>query len=163
MTTLNQIGLTLYGVAGVPATNNKAGFEALSFVQLGGVQMLPSFGVTHTNIDVSDLGTGFTEGVKGPATGNDSTFTYHGIPTASGIATAITAANAQAGAYSLKIVRGSGTDSGNGPAPVAGDVVQYAQGYLHTYVLNPKDDTSFEGGTISFKQNAVTVDDVQPA
>lgn len=163
MTTANQIGLTLYGVAGVPATNDDAGFEALTFVQLKGTQMLPKFGVTHSNIDVSDLGTGFTSGVKGAASGNDSTFTFHGTGADTGIATAIVAANAQSGLYSLKIVRGSGTDSGDGPAPVAGDVVQYAQGYLHTYDLNEKDDSSFEGGTISFKQNDFTVDDVEPA
>jgi hypothetical protein len=163
MTTANQIGLTLYGVAGLPATNNKAGFEALTFVQLKGTQMLPSFGVTHGNIDVSDLGTGFTSGVKGAATGSDSTFTFHGTGADTGVATAIVAANNEAGLYSLKIVRGTGTDSGDGPAPVAGDVVQYAQGYLHSYVLNPKDDASFEGGTINFKQNDVTVDDVEPS
>jgi hypothetical protein len=163
MTTANQIGLTLYGVAGLPATNNKAGFEALTFVQLKGTQMLPSFGVTHGNIDVSDLGTGFTSGVKGAATGSDSTFTFHGTGADTGVATAIVAANNEAGLYSLKIVRGTGTDSGDGPAPVAGDIVQYAQGYLHSYVLNPKDDASFEGGTINFKQNDVTVDDVEPS
>jgi hypothetical protein len=163
MTTANQIGLTLYGVAGVPATNNTAGFEALTFVQLKGAQMLPLFGVTHANIDVSDLGTGFTSGVKGAGTGNDSTFTYHGSGADTGVATAIVAANSQAGLYSFKIVRGSGTDSGDGPAPVAGDVVSYAQGYCHTFALNPKDDTSFEGGTIGFKQNEITVDSVEPS
>jgi hypothetical protein len=163
MTTANQIGLTLYGVPGTPATNNTAGFEALTWVQLKGTQMLPSFGVTHANIDVSDLGTGFTSGVKGAATGNDSTFTFHGSGADTGIATAIVAANAQAGLYSLKIVRGSGTDTGDGPAAVAGDVVSYATGYLHTHALNEKDDSSFEGATISFKQNDFTVDDVEPA
>ena len=163
MTTNNQIGLTLYGVPGTPATNNKAGMEALTFVQLKGHQMAPSFGVTHANIDVPDLGTGFTSGVKGAATGNDSTFTYHGDGTDTGIATAIVAANAQAGLYTLKIVRGSGADTGDGPAPVAGDVVSYATGYLHTHALNEKNDSSFEGGTISFKQNDLTVDDVEPS
>jgi len=162
MTTNNNIGLTLYGVAGSPATNNKAGFEALTWVQLKGTQSLPVFGVTHNNIDVSDLGTGFTSGVKGAATGKDTTLTYHGDGTDTGIATAIVAANAQSGVYSLKIVRGSGTDGGDGPAPVAGDVVQYAHGYLHTYEENPKDDSSFEGASINFKQNAATVDDVEP-
>jgi hypothetical protein len=163
MTTSNQIGLTLYGVAGVPATNDAAGFEALTFVQLKQTQLLPSFGVTHGNIDVSDLGTGFTSGVKGAATGNDTTFTFHGTGADTGIATAIVAANGQDGLYSLKIVRGSGTDAGDGPAPVAGDVVSYAQGYLHTLALNPKDDSSFEGGTINFKQNDVTVNATEPA
>jgi hypothetical protein len=163
MTTANQIGLTLYGVAGTPATNNKAGMEALTFVQLKGTQMLPAFGVTHANIDVSDLGTGFTSGVKGAATGNDSTFTFHGTGADTGIATAIVAADDAAGLYTLKIVRGSGTDSGDGPAPVTGDVVSYATGYLHTHALNEKNDTSFEGATISFKQNDFTVNDVEPA
>jgi hypothetical protein len=163
MTTANQIGLTLYGVAGAPATNNAAGFEALTWVQLKGTQSLPIFGVTHNNIDVSDLGTGFTSGVKGAGSGNDSTFTYHGDGTDTGIATAIVAANGQDGIYSLKIVRGSGTDTGDGPAPVTGDVVEYAHGYLHTFAPNAKDDTSFEGGTINFKQNAATVTDAEPA
>jgi hypothetical protein len=163
MTTNNQIGLTLYGVAGLPATNNTAGFEALTWVQLLKTQELPVFGTTHANIDVSDLGVGFTAGVKGPATGNDSTLVFFGPGTDTGMATALVAADAQSGSYSLKIVRGSGTDSGNGPAPVAGDAVEYAQGYLHTFAPNPKNDTSNEGGTISFKQNAATIKDVEPS
>jgi len=163
MTDKSNIGLTLYGVAGSPATNNKAGFEALTMVQLKGTIQLPVFGVTHNNIEVSDLGTGFTTGIKGAATGKDVSFTYHGDGTDTGIATAIVAAGSTSGLYSLKIVHGSGTDTGDGPAPVAGDVVQYAHGYLHMYEENPKDDTSFQGGSINFKQNAVTVDDVEPS
>ena len=161
--TNNNIGLTLYGVAGAPATNDKAGFEALTMIQLKGTQTLPVFGVSHNNIDVADLGTGFTSGVKGAATGKDTTFTYHGDGADTGIATAITAANEQAGVFSLKIVRGSGDDTGDGPASTAGDVVQYAHGYMHSYEQNAKDDSSFEGATINFKQNAATVDDVEPA
>ena len=88
---------------------------------------------------------------------------YHGSGADTGIATAIVAAVDKAGLYTLKIVRGSGTDSGDGPAPVAGDVVQYAQGYLHTYAENAKDVNTNEGGTISFMQNAFTVDDVEPS
>jgi hypothetical protein len=163
MTTANQIGLTLYGVAGLPSANTSTAFEALTMLQLKGTQMLPSFGVTHNNIPVTDLGTGFISGVKGPATGNDSTFTYHGDGTDTGIATALVAAGADDGLYSLKIVRGTGTDSGDGPAPVTGDVVEYAQGYLHTFVPNPKDDSSFEGGSISFFQNAKTITATEPA
>jgi hypothetical protein len=163
MTTSNQIGITLYGVAGVPSANTSTAFEALTFVQLKKTQLLPNFGVTHSNIDVSDLGTGFTSGVKGAGTGNDSPFTFHGDGADTGMATAIVAAGADAGLYSLKIVKGTGTDSGDGPAPVTGDVVEYAQGYLHTFVLNPKDDASFEGGSINFKQNAKTITATEPA
>lgn len=163
ITNKNNIGLTLYGVAGVPATNNSAGFEALTWVQLKGTQSLPVLGVTHNNIDVADLGTGFTAGVKGAATGKDTQLMYRGDGTDTGVATAIVAAREKAGLYSLKIVHGSGTDAGDGPAPVAGDAVEYAHGYLHTYEENPKDDTSFAGATINFKQNDFTVDAVEPS
>jgi len=163
MTDKSNIGLTLYGVAGLPATNNTAGFEALTFVQLKGIQTIPVFGITHSNIDVPDTATGLTGGVKGAAIGKDVAMTYRGDGTDTGIATAIVAAGVRPGSYSLKIVHGSGTDAGDGPAPVAGDVVQYAQGYLHAYEENPKDDTTFQGGSINFKQNAITVDDVQPS
>jgi hypothetical protein len=163
MTTENQIGLTLYGVAGLPSANTSTAFEALTWVQLKKTQLLPSFGVTHSNIDVSDLGTGFTSGVKGPGTGNDSPFTFHGTGSDTGMATAKTAADGDGGLYSLKIVRGTGTDTGDGPAPVTGDVVEYAQGYVHTLVLNEKSDTSFEGGSINFKQNAKTITSTEPA
>jgi hypothetical protein len=162
MTDKNNIGLTLYGVAGAPATNDKAGFEALSWVQLKGIQEIPVFGVTHNNIDVPDTATGFIAGVKGAATGKDVAMTYRGDGTDTGIATAIVAAGEADGLYSLKIVHGSGADTGDGPAPVAADVVQYAQGYLHTYEENAKNDTTFQGGSINFKQNKITVDDVEP-
>ena len=163
MTTNNNIGLTLWGANAAPATNDAAGFAALTWGQLKGVQSLPVFGVTHGGIDVEDLATGFTSGVKGPASGNDSALTYHGDGTDTGVATAIVAAVDKAGIYSLKIVRGSGADAGDGPAPVTGDVVQYAHGYLHTYADNAKDNSTHEGGTISFKQNDFTVDDVEPS
>jgi hypothetical protein len=163
MVTSNQIGLTLFGVAGNPALNTGASFAALTFLQLKKTQLLPAFGVTHANIDVSDLGTGFTSAVKGAATGNDTTFTFHGDGLDAGMVSALLAAGGQDGLFSLKIVRGTGADTGDGPAPVLGDGVEYAQGYLHSFVPNPKDDSSFEGGTISFKQNAPTIKATQPA
>jgi hypothetical protein len=160
--TESNIGLTLWGVAGAPATNNAAGFEALTWVQLKGMDNLPVFGVTHANNDVRDIATGFTSGNKGAATGKDTSFTYNGDGTDTGVATAITAAETRPGTYSLKTVRGSGTDAGDGPAPASGDPVQYAQGYLHTYEENPKDDSTNEGASINFKQNAPTVVATQP-
>ena len=159
----NNIGVTLWGVAGAPATNNAAGFEALAWVQLKKTQTLPVFGVSHSNIDVPDLSTGFTSGVKGAGSGRDTTFTYHGDGTDTGIASAIVAANDQDGIFSLKIVRGSGTDAGDGPAPVTGDAVEYAHGYLHSYEPNQGSDSSHQGGSINFKQNAATVTATEPA
>lgn len=163
MATENNIGVTLWGVAGAPSANTTTGFEALTWVQLKGHQTLPVFGVSHSNIDVPDLSTGFTSGVKGAASGRDTTFTFHGDGTDTGIATAITAAADNDGIYSLKIVRGSGTDTGDGPAPTTGDAVQYAHGYLHSYEENQGSDSTHEGGSINFKQNAATVTGTEPA
>ena len=163
MTDKSNIGLTLYGVSGNPATNNKAGMESLTFVQLKGVIDIPVFGVTHNSIAVPDTATGFDGSVKGAASGKDVPFTYRGDGTDTGIATAIVAAGIRPGSFTLKIVVGTGADSGDGPIPVTGDVVQYAQGYLHNYEENAKNGTTFQGGSINFMQTAITVDDVEPS
>lgn len=159
----NFIGKTLWGAVGAPATNDDTGFEALTWVQLKGHQTLPVFGVSHSNIDVPDLSTGFTSGVKGAGSGRDTTFTYHGDGTDTGIAAAIAAAADQDGIYSLKTVKGTGTDAGFGPAPTTGDAVEYAHGYLHTHEPNAGSDSTHEGGSINFKQNAPTVTATEPA
>mgnify|MGYP003641893858 CR=1 FL=1 len=164
MTTKNFIGVTLWGAAGVPASNAAVGgFDDLTWVQLKGHQSLPVFGVSHSNIDVEDLSTGFASGVKGMGSGRDTTFTYHGDGADTGITNAITAADGDQGLFSLRIARGSGTDVGNGPAIETGDVVSYAQGYLHSHELNAGSGSSNQGGTINFKQNAVAIAGTVPA
>jgi len=163
MATKNHIGVTLWGVAGAPADNTDTAFAAQTWVQLKGHQTLPVFGVSHSNTDVPDLSTGFSSGVKGMASGRDTQFTFHGDGSDTGIATAVDAANEQQGIYSLKIVRGTGVDTGDGPAPAPDDVVEYAHGYLHSFEGNQGDGSSHEGGSISFKQNAPTIKGTQPA
>ncbi len=157
----SHIGKTIYVAAAVPATNTKIGFEALTWVKVEGVQTLPQLGVSHSNIDVPDLQTGFTAGIKGAGTGNDSTATFRDVPADPGQEDVRDLANAGGtlGAGSIKIVKGSGVDQ----APATGDPVQYAQGYFHSYIEIQGDDTSHEGFSVNFKQNALTVDDVNPA
>ena len=161
--TRSNIGKTLYIATALPANNDAASFEALTWVQVKGVQTLPSLGITHGGIDVSDLGTGFTRGIKGAASGKDSTFTFHKIDGDAGQASAKERAEEAAGLGAIKIVAGSGTDSGHGPAPVAGDPVEYAQGYFHSFEKNEGSDTTHEGASVSFKQNAISVEATQPA
>lgn len=157
----SHIGKTIYFAASLPATNNAAGFEALTWVKVSGVQVLPQLGVSHANIDVPDVETGFTTGLKGAATGNDSTMSFRDVPSDTGQANIRTAADAggDGGAGSIKIVDGSGTDN----APATGDPVQYAQGYVHSYVEIQGDTTTHEGFSVNFKQNAVTIDATEPA
>ena len=63
------------------------------------------------------------------------------------------------GSISTKIATGTGT----GNAVVAGDKVQYAQGYGHSYVEVQGDNSTHEGFSVNFKQNAVTIDATEPA
>lgn len=157
----SHIGKTIYVAEALPASNDAAGFAALTWVKVNGVQTLPQLGVSHANIDVPDLQTGLTTGIKGAGSGNDSTMTFRMVASDAGQEDVRNRANAggTSGAASIKIVKGSGTNQ----APVTGDPVQYAQGYLHSYVEIQGDDSSHEGFSVNFKQNALTVDATEPA
>ena len=159
MATQNNIGKTLYISAALPATNDDTGFEALTWTKVNGVQSLPQLGVSGANIDVPDLQTGFTAGVKGAMSGNESSCAFRTVASDTGQALVETTANSPNGDVSVKIVDGSGTNQ----APVSGDPVQYAQGYFNSYLENQGDTTTHEGFSVSFKQNDFTVDDTEPA
>lgn len=156
----SHIGKTIYVAAALPATNDAAGFEALTWVKINGVQTLPQLGVSHGNIDVPDLQTGFTQGIKGAGLGNDSTATFRDVPADAGQEDVRDLANAGGtlGVGSIKIVKGSGVSQ----APATGDPVQYAQGYFHSYIEIQGDGSTHEGFSVNFKQNALTVDATNP-
>ena len=157
----SHIGKTIYISPAVPATNDAAGFAALTWTKVSGVQTLPQLGVSHSNIDVPDLQTGFTAGVKGAGTGNDSTMSFRDVPADTGQTNirGLADAGGTLGFGSIKIVKGSGVAQ----APVAGDPVQYAHGYFHSFVEIQGDDSTHEGFSVNFKQNALTVDATEPA
>jgi len=153
------IGKTLWVALALPATNTASAFAALTWVQVKGVQTLPQFGISHNAIDVPDLQSGLTTGIKGAATGNDSTATFRIVASDTGQGHMKTLADAQSGVCSLRIVKGSGTDN----APASGDPVEYAQGFLHSYLPVQGDDTNHEGFSVNFRQNAATVVSTIPA
>lgn len=155
------IGTTLYISTTLPATNDAAGFAALTWTKVNGLQTAPQFGVSHNDIPVPDLQTGFTSGVKGAGTGNDSTMTFRAVAGDTGQAALRTAADAggDGGNIAVKVGIGSGTAQ----ALVTGDPVQYAQGYVHSYVENQRTDSTHEGFSVNFRQNALTIEDTEPA
>ncbi len=157
--TKSFIGRTIYVVAVVPATNNAAGFEALTWVKAGGPQVLPQLGVTHSLTDVPDLESGFTAALKGAGAGTDTTATFRNVPSDAGQAILKTAAHDGDGLMSVKIVDGSGVNQ----APVTGDPVEYAHGIAHSYQPNQGDTTTHEGFTVGFRQNDLTVEGTEPA
>lgn len=159
MVTRNHIGKTIYVAAAIPATNDAAGFEALTWAKVAGLQVLPQFGVSHSNIQVPDLESGFTRGVKGAGEGMESTMTFADIGSVDpGQAIIQTASDGGRGLLSVKVVRGTGVLN----APVSGDAVVYAQGYAHSYMRMQGDTTTHEGFTAAYHQNDFTVYATQP-
>jgi uncharacterized Zn-binding protein involved in type VI secretion len=161
MSTGSHIGKRLFIAQALPATNNEVGFDALTWVEVKGVQVLPQLGVSHAAIDVPDLASGFTQGLKGAGTGNDSTMTVRKIAADAGQLDVRELADVggQSASGSIKIVKATGTlDTGGVPAVQTGDAVQYAQGFFHSYIEIQGDTTTHEGFSVNFRQNAVTVD-----
>lgn len=156
--TPNHIGDTIWYALALPATNNKEGFEALTWVEAVGHQTLPQFGITHAMIEVKDLKTGFTAASKGAAQGVDTTMAFRGISGSTAQAALQETADDNDGEISLKVVKGSGPKN----APATGDPVKYAQGILHSNQPNKGDDTTHEGFSVNFRQNDFTIEDVHP-
>lgn len=161
MATKSNIGKTIYYSATLPATNDAAGYEALTWTKIEYPVSAPQFGYTHETIDIPDLTTGRRNGVKGAGTGADSQMAFRidsgALTTAQ--AAVKTIADSPQGQIALKIGRGSGA----GAALQTGDPVQYAQGFVHSYIENEMTDATYEGFSVSFRQNDLTVVDTEPA
>lgn len=151
----------IFVTAGVPATNDAAGFEALSWTRVEHPVTGPSFGLTHANIDIPNLETGFTEGAKGAGSGQDSTMSFANVTGDAGQALLKTLAEAggASGYGSIKIARILVAEGD----PATGAAVQYATGYFHSYTENAADTTSYEGFSANFKQNAPAINATEPA
>lgn len=143
-----------------PATNDAAGFEALTWVRVAHPVTGPSFGLTHANIDVPNLETGFTLGAKGAGSGTDSTMSFATVADDQGQADLKTLGEAggASGYGSVKIARIATANA----EPASGAAVQYATGYFHSYTENAADTTSYEGFSVNFKQNAPAILDTEP-
>jgi len=157
----NYIGDILYVAKALPAANTTTAFEALTWVKVAGIQMLPKFGLTHNVIDVDDLETGITTGEKGMASGVEATVTVREIVGDAGQQDLIDQALDSAGTASFKIVR-KPSGAGTPPVPATGDKVEYAQGFIHSYQPNDNNGQSNTGFTVTFRQNMVTVYGTQP-
>ena len=150
----------IFVTAGVPTTNDAAGFEALTWTRVAHPVTGPSFGLTHANIDVPNLETGFTLGAKGAGSGIDSTMSFANVASDTGQALLKTLGEAGGaeGYGSIKLAR----IETPGGAVLPGAAVEYATGYFHSFTENAADTTSYEGFSVNFKQNAPAVKDTEP-
>lgn len=157
--TKSHIGKSVYFSDELPATNDKAGFEALSWTEIAGFQGGAQFGFDNADIDAPDLKTGITRRQKGMGTGASSTLSFRkDSDDTTGQPGIKELADATGSVGSIKIGRGSGTDN----ALASGDPVQYAQGYFKSYTLMEASGTTHEGFTVVFQQNLPHIDDVEP-
>lgn len=162
----NNIGATLWVANALPATNDAAGFEALTWTQVSVLVEEPQFGRAAEMTDAPNLSTGFTGAIKGAGSGAESEIIvrYDAAATQTGYDLLKTVAQSLNGSCSLKIGYGSGAfDEITGPALVSGDEVIYAQGVAGSYLRNKGTTTSYKGYTVSFRQNADEVEATQPA
>ena len=156
--TKTHIGKQVFAAAGIPATNDDTGFEALTWVRVNGFVGGFQLGFEANNIDIPDLAEGITLGAKGMRSGNDSTASFRNVASDTGQTNVKGYANDASSAHSVKIISaGVNVDAATGGA------VQYAQGYFHSFLENEIAEGGYEGFSVNFKQNAATVNGTEPA
>jgi len=121
--TRTHLGKQVWVADGVPATNDAAGFAALTWIRVNGFVGGFQLGFAASNIDIPDLAEGITLGAKGMRTGNDSTGNFRNVASDAGQEDVKGYADDETSGHSLKIISaGAGVDA------ETGDAVQYAQG-----------------------------------
>lgn len=154
----NYIGSTLYASAAIPATNDAAGFEALTWTKVNKNTTLPTFGFTHSLITADPLESGITEKVKGMGVGQASDVACVLVDADAGQGILRTTARDSQGNMSFKVGFGSGAAN----ALVTGDEVIYAQGISHSYREVEGNGTTSRGFTSTFDQTLVEVNATEP-
>lgn len=164
MATRNNIGKTIYFSATLPANNDEASLEALTWIQLEYPITLPQFGVTHATIDIPSL-SGFTSGVKGAGSGVDTqgSCEIRESALAAGQDAFRAICDSVDGDIALKIGSGTGAITDSGLTLTEGDTVEYAVGFVHSYQEAQATNDSYESFLYNFKQNALTVKSTEPA
>ena len=139
----NFIGSIVSVAAGVPATFDDAGYEALTWVVVGGLVSAPTPGVETATIDVPDLTTGFTKREKGASIGRETEMAFRDVPGNAGQANIKTyAAPAYGTEVSVRLVLPNGTLTHI-----------YMSGIMYSYMINEGTTESYRGFVVTFSQN----------
>lgn len=141
---------TLEIATGVPATFDKAGCEALTYVNIAGLIEAPAFQTTHSDINIPALD-GRTKIEKGGEVGNPSSIVFSEVASDPGQAAVLAACRAR-GEYTVRWT-----------PPGAGADVTYASGILKDYAPNKPTNSSYAGATCQFVPNYTPVTTTAPA
>lgn len=142
----SNIGTTVFIATGVPGTFDSTGYEALTWVKIERAEMVGSFSIEDSIIDVPDLETGVTRAIKGARAGTVVPIPYVFLDGDAGQAALKAAAEAREGEYSLKIVAPDGAR------------VEAASGIAYSFIKNERSTTSYEGASAQFRTNYVPVE-----
>jgi hypothetical protein len=149
----SYIGSIVSVAAAVPATFDKAGYEALTWVVVAGPVVAPVPGWDTSLIDVPDLTTGITKADKGASAGRESEMAFRRVAGDTGQTNLRTyAAPAYVQEHSVKVVE-----------PGTGDTHVYMSGLSYNLADNPGDTESYMGFTVAFRQNYAHVRTTAPA
>ncbi len=139
-----DIGSYVEIIVGVPATFDKAGYEALfagSEEEIGGVVSVGETGTEDSMIPIPQLKTGFTQSAQGARQGMSVPILFKEILADAGQAL-VFAANGTGVEYSFRIVE-----------PTAVDRVEYISGLVHSTVRNERSTESYPGFTTNVQLN----------
>lgn len=154
-----NIGARVYFVPAVPAANTAVGFAALSWVEVGFPAIRPVLGGSeHAEITADDIASGVTIKAKGIASYPPTPLAFTDVSLNAGQVALIAACRNARGEGSIKVIQTSGV----GNTPVTGDVVTYAQGYVHGYIPAEGSAETAQGFTATFQPTADTVYATQP-
>jgi hypothetical protein len=142
----SNITTQVWVAAGAPATFDKAGYEALTWVKVFHPITAPTPGIETSMIDIPNLETGFTKGVKGASMGRVSSMA-HAFPEGSSTDAGQDdlkdyAAESYTDEISVKLVLPNSTNK-----------VAYMTGLAFGYLENEGTTESYRGFTCSFRQN----------
>ena len=139
----SHIGKIVSVAAGVPATFDKAGYEALTWVVVANPIVAPSPGWETSLIDVPNLTTGITKGDKGASGGRVSEMSFEEVAADPGqVALIGYAAPSYVAEISVRVVEPTGTNTHT-----------YMSGIASNLMENEATTETFQGFTCSFRQN----------
>lgn len=137
-----SIGSTFSIATGEPATENQAGYEALTFSEVGNVATIGATGDSHADITPPpDLKTGRQLHFTGASDGGEVAITIHTEDFADAGQDLIRTANGQRANYSFQITDPDGN-------------VEYSYGRVVNYRKIEKSATSYEGCELTVRINS---------
>jgi hypothetical protein len=149
----SHIGKVVAVAAGVPATFNKAGYEALTWVNVANPIVAPIPGWETAAIDVPNLTTGITKADKGASSGRVSEMAFEELLTDAGQEDVREYASpSYVSEVSVRIIEPTGTNTH-----------VYMSGIMMNLAENEATVETYKGFTVSFRQNYSHVRATPPA